>query len=145
MDLRRQVGDGMPEAVALPRCPGREKVGKGKKFEALICQETPSCARFEKLWFDEGMAKQAGLQAAYRARVSIAQPDFTSECIGARNAGSRSAACWETRTRLPGSAHRANGRTTTRNSFRSGRPWQVTAPISRPGERDHERVDVPAA
>lgn len=66
---------------------GAKMVGKGKKFGALICQEATGCTQFEKHWFDDGMVKQAGLVPAYKARISIAQPDFTSECISARNAG----------------------------------------------------------
>lgn len=61
--------------------------GRGKKFGALFCQEGGVCSQVEKLWFDSGYAKRAGLEPKYRARVSLTQPDFTSECIQARNAG----------------------------------------------------------
>ena len=32
------------------------------------------------------MAKDAGFEVVYQARASLAQPDFTAECLGARNA-----------------------------------------------------------
>lgn len=63
------------------------KLGEGTKFGALICQEAAGCSQAEHYWFDKGMAKKAGLEPVYRAKISIAQPDFTSECIAARNAG----------------------------------------------------------
>lgn len=63
------------------------KLGKGKKWGALVCQESATCSQGEDLWFNKGYAEKAGLKPVYRAKISIAQPDFTSECIGARNAG----------------------------------------------------------
>lgn len=59
----------------------------GKKFGGLFCTEASDCTHLEDLYFNKGMAKKAGLEPVYRARVSITQPDFTSECIQARNAG----------------------------------------------------------
>lgn len=61
--------------------------GKGKKFGALLCTESDDCAFVDDVWFAKGQAKRAGLDPVYRAKVSIAQPDFTAECIQARNAG----------------------------------------------------------
>lgn len=63
------------------------KYGTGKKFGALLCREDPVCANLEDRWFTRGYAKRAGLEPVYRAKVSLTQPDFTSECIQARNAG----------------------------------------------------------
>lgn len=63
------------------------KLGKSKKWGALICTEAPTCGKYERLWWDDGWAKKAGLEPLYRARISVAQADFTSECISARNAG----------------------------------------------------------
>jgi branched-chain amino acid transport system substrate-binding protein len=62
----------------------------GKKFGALTCKEAPACSYFGKLWFEGGYAKKAGVDPVYRAEISLAQPDYTSECIGARNAGATS-------------------------------------------------------
>lgn len=60
---------------------GRTKVG------ALTCQEAEVCNNVDRWLFDEGFAKQAGLQPVYRGRISLTQPDFTAECLSARNAG----------------------------------------------------------
>lgn len=62
-------------------------VGAGKKFGGLFCTEASDCTYVEDLYFSKGVAKQAGLEPVYRARISLTQPDFTSECIQARNAG----------------------------------------------------------
>lgn len=59
--------------------PGKTKVG------VLACVEAQGC---EELYND--MPKDAaafGLTLVYRARMSIGQPDFTAECVSARNAG----------------------------------------------------------
>lgn len=63
------------------------KYGKGKKLGGLFCQESADCSFAEEQLFQKGGAKRAGLDPRYRARISITQPDFTSECIQARNAG----------------------------------------------------------
>jgi branched-chain amino acid transport system substrate-binding protein len=61
--------------------------GKGKKLGGLFCTETDACTIVEKQLFDQGFAKKAGLDPRYRARISLFQTDFTSECIQARNNG----------------------------------------------------------
>lgn len=61
--------------------------GKGKKFGALVCQESDACAYTEQQWFQNGNAQRAGLDPRYHAKISLTQPDYTSECIQARNAG----------------------------------------------------------
>lgn len=63
------------------------KFGKGKKLGGLFCTEDAVCSFIEKRLFDDGYAKRAGLDPRYHAKISITQPDFTSECIQARNAG----------------------------------------------------------
>lgn len=63
------------------------KYGKSKEFGGLFCQEDQGCAFAEERLFTKGDAKRAGLNPRYRARISITQPDFTSECIQARNNG----------------------------------------------------------
>lgn len=63
------------------------KYGTGKKFGALLCREDALCDILEDRWFTKGYAKRAGLEPVYNARISITQPDFTSECVQAKNAG----------------------------------------------------------
>ena len=66
---------------------GAKVFGRGKKFGALVCQETAGCAKAGDLWFNQGYAAQAGLNPVYLGKISLGQPDFTSECVQARNAG----------------------------------------------------------
>lgn len=63
------------------------KHGRGKKFGALVCSEDAACSAADERWFEQGYAKKAGLEPSYHAKISLSQPDFTSECIQARNAG----------------------------------------------------------
>ena len=51
----------------------------------ITCVETPYCDQVRQRWADT--AGQAGLKVTYQARSSFAQPDFTADCLGARNAG----------------------------------------------------------
>ena len=64
-------------AQAIPQ--GKRKVG------IIACTEVPSC----RDWHDnaEKYANPRGLQVVYKARISLAQPDFTAECLAASNAG----------------------------------------------------------
>ncbi|MFB9729535.1 ABC transporter substrate-binding protein [Haloechinothrix salitolerans] len=63
------------------------KHGQGTKFGGLFCSEDAVCTTAKDRWFGQGYAKRAGLDPVYQADVSLSQPDYTSECIQARNAG----------------------------------------------------------
>ena len=58
-----------------------------RRFGSLVCQESQGCANAERYWFDDGWVAQAGMEPAYRAHISIAQPDYTAECLTAERAG----------------------------------------------------------
>ena len=58
---------------------------KLKKFGSFTCREAQGCTAARDAY--PAAAKRAGLDPVYNAEVSIAQPDFTSECLGAQNAG----------------------------------------------------------
>lgn len=84
--------------VLFSQCPGVDtalwstaatgaKYAKGKKWGVLYCAEISACDRFQKRWFDDGWGKKAGMDPVYRARISLTQPDYTAECIAARDAG----------------------------------------------------------
>jgi len=60
---------------------------KKAKWGSLTCTEAGTCGDGDHVWHDEGGAKAAGLTPVYRGRASLAQPDFTAECLAARNAG----------------------------------------------------------
>jgi branched-chain amino acid transport system substrate-binding protein len=56
-----------------------------KKVAALYCTEGQACADKEANW--KKYAQQLGMQVVYDSRASVAQPDFTANCIAARSAG----------------------------------------------------------
>ncbi|HWH28278.1 MAG TPA: ABC transporter substrate-binding protein, partial [Mycobacteriales bacterium] len=56
------------------------------KLAVLYCAEAAVCGQINGILVDGGASSQ-GASVAYSARISLAQPDFTSECISARNAG----------------------------------------------------------
>ena len=61
---------------------------KGKlKWASMTCTEATTCGDADRIWNAEGEMKAQGLQPVYRARSSLAQPDYTAECLNARNAG----------------------------------------------------------
>jgi branched-chain amino acid transport system substrate-binding protein len=63
-------------------------VPKGQtKFGSMACAEAVTCGAADKLWHDGGRAKEVGFEPVYRARISIAQPDYTAECLSAQRAG----------------------------------------------------------
>ena len=66
--------------------PARYLIPQGKKkLGWLVCVETPICPEADKLWQKE--AGSAGWDPVYRGQVSVAQPDYTAECLAARSAG----------------------------------------------------------
>jgi branched-chain amino acid transport system substrate-binding protein len=58
--------------------------GEGDRFGAIICSEAAACTSTKHEWFDNGIAKEAGLDPVFEADVSIGQPDFTAECLQAQ-------------------------------------------------------------
>jgi branched-chain amino acid transport system substrate-binding protein len=58
---------------------GRKKVG------TLNCVESEECTRVEEVFAAD--AKVFGYEHVYKAKASLAQPDYTAECLAARNAG----------------------------------------------------------
>ena len=55
------------------------------KVATLMCAEAQACGDTDSVFAER--AESVGLELVYRARPSIAQPDFTAECLAARNAG----------------------------------------------------------
>src|ERR1041385_144098 len=56
------------------------------KLGSIICVESPNaCDSADKMIAK--VAQEFGFQQVYRARSSVAQPDYTAECLAARNAG----------------------------------------------------------
>jgi branched-chain amino acid transport system substrate-binding protein len=57
------------------------------KIAVLTCREAQGCTEASRGWPAAG--KRVGFTTVYNAQVSIAQPDFTSECLNSRNAGAQ--------------------------------------------------------
>ena len=55
-----------------------------KKFGVLFCVETSACENYTKTF--EQTSTSAGMSQVFRSKMSLAQPDFTAECLSARNA-----------------------------------------------------------
>jgi branched-chain amino acid transport system substrate-binding protein len=59
---------------------------KGKtKAAVLTCQEIEYCSVADKIFPDQ--AKQSGMQVVYQGKATLTQPDYTSQCLEAKNAG----------------------------------------------------------
>jgi branched-chain amino acid transport system substrate-binding protein len=56
-----------------------------RKLGVISCVEVQGCRDYNELATDA--AKPFGLEVVYRGQVSLGQPDFTAECLAARNAG----------------------------------------------------------
>ena len=59
-----------------------------KKYGSIVCVEAPACEQADSVPYKA--AGELGFQPVYRARASVAQPDYTAECLAARNAGVQS-------------------------------------------------------
>jgi branched-chain amino acid transport system substrate-binding protein len=60
---------------------------KVTKYGLISCTEAQICNDTMRLNGNADNVRAAGMELVYTARTSLAQPDFTAECIGARNAG----------------------------------------------------------
>jgi ABC-type branched-subunit amino acid transport system substrate-binding protein len=56
------------------------------KLAVLACSDVKLCDNFDKVLVGPA-AKELGFEVVYHARPSLTQPDFTGECISARQAG----------------------------------------------------------
>lgn len=61
--------------------------GDSKQWGLISCTESDACTTGEDRLLNKGDAERAGLEVRYSARISLTQPDFTGECLQARNAG----------------------------------------------------------
>jgi len=64
---------------------GKRLTGK-IKFGTITCQELQVCHDADSHWQSD-YARALGMQPVSRAQVTIAQPDYTAECLNARQAG----------------------------------------------------------
>jgi len=62
----------------------------GNKVAAITCNEVPFCTGYVNN--AEKYAKEAGFKLVYNGSVSMTQPDYTSACVQAKNAGAQALA-----------------------------------------------------
>jgi ABC-type branched-subunit amino acid transport system substrate-binding protein len=80
---------GTPYGYGLLGSLAEVAVPAGKtKLASLACSDVKLCDIFDKMWTGPA-AKELGFEVVYRARPSLTQPDFTAECISARQAGAQ--------------------------------------------------------
>ena len=78
------TGQAMYEAV-IRGVAGQTIPSNKKKLGLLTCAEADVCKDANKAWTTLGPT--VGFDVVYKATSSIAQPDFTAECLNARSAG----------------------------------------------------------
>jgi branched-chain amino acid transport system substrate-binding protein len=66
-----------PAGLLVPK--GKTKVGW------VVCVEAQGCADADRIWYR--LAPGFGFQVVYRGKASLAQPDYTAECLAARSGG----------------------------------------------------------
>jgi branched-chain amino acid transport system substrate-binding protein len=78
------MGDALPAAWFGTAKTAADATGK-RKLGFISCAEAQVCRDGDRLAAQ--LAGKFGLDLVYKAQTSVAQPDFTGECVGARNAG----------------------------------------------------------
>jgi branched-chain amino acid transport system substrate-binding protein len=76
------AGDGL---IWIHMANTRRLAGAGASVGWLTCQEAQICRDADRLW--NVYAPQLGLQKKFSDSVSVFQPDFTAQCLRAKNAG----------------------------------------------------------
>lgn len=81
-----QASSGPAIVETLFASAGQQGLARGKKkLGVLTCTEIQQCRDvFEQT---DRAAPKRGLEVVYKGRASLAQPDYTAECLSARNAG----------------------------------------------------------
>jgi branched-chain amino acid transport system substrate-binding protein len=78
-----QTTDSVPAAVVL----GAKKAG-AKNFGLIYCSEAPVCAQL--VGAEQSAGQKYGVPLVYKTAVSATQPNYTAECLAAKQAGAES-------------------------------------------------------
>jgi branched-chain amino acid transport system substrate-binding protein len=57
-----------------------------KRFGEMYCEEAAGCTQQYTVLFSDGMAKVAGVNPVYHAEISLTAPNYTAECLAAKQA-----------------------------------------------------------
>lgn len=74
-----------PENFMRARLKALASATDGRKLATMVCREAAVCQEFASSV--KRHASEFGFKVVYEGVASLAQPDFTAECISARNAG----------------------------------------------------------
>ncbi|MBO0732112.1 MAG: ABC transporter substrate-binding protein, partial [Acidimicrobiaceae bacterium] len=77
-----QTIDVLPAAVVL----AAKKVG-AKSFAIIYCSESPSCQQL--IGPEQQAANQYGVKLAYKTAVSASAPNYTAQCLAAKQSGAQ--------------------------------------------------------
>ena len=80
-----QVSHGAAMLRTIPPSIASQVLPRGaKKLGSLVCVEVSTCEGAAEEWAKQ--VKSLGMEYVYRARASLAQPDYTAECLAAKGA-----------------------------------------------------------
>lgn len=78
----RTLGDSIMFALSKVAIP------QGKtKFASFTCSDIGLCDLYDERWTDPEVLAQTGFTLTARGRPSLTQPDYTAQCLNAKNAG----------------------------------------------------------
>ena len=116
----------------------RDLLGTGKKVGFISCQEVQQCSDYATS-FPE-FSKKAGFTPVFAGRASLTAPDFTANCLQARNAGAEVLFL-----RIDINSVKRIGRDCSRQGYK---PAYVTAPVltdpSSPSNPAMDRLIAPS-
>jgi branched-chain amino acid transport system substrate-binding protein len=83
-----QMTSGIPYGQTIYASIAQQAVPQGKTNLGIIgCTEIQLCRDISNMGPEQ--AQKHGMSVVYRSGISLAQPDFTAECLAARNAGAQ--------------------------------------------------------
>ena len=110
----------------------------GVKLASFACSDFGLCDNFDRRWSDKTVLDKAGFSLVARGRPSLTQPDFTSQCLAAKQAGAEAVI-----VALDGAAIRRFASDCARQSYRpklSSADLVITADL--PGDKNVDGLIV---
>ena len=82
-----QASVGLLVLVAAVHSAGQLAIPAGYRKLATVTCEVEQCRLADRIWAET--APKVGFEHVYRGTASVVQPDFTADCLAARNAGAQ--------------------------------------------------------
>ncbi len=80
----RTLGDSIMFALSKVAIPQAKT-----KFASFACSDIGLCDLFDERWTNPEILKRTGFTLTARGRPSLTQPDYTAQCLAARNSGAQ--------------------------------------------------------